>query len=121
MSLQIHVRDLPNVAILSLEGRVTLGEGSSALRQAVKDALARGSKRMILNLSKVPYIDSAGLGELVGTYATVRNQGGDVKLVGVQAKVQGLLQVTKLHTVFEVCDDEATAVAKLNASAGAGA
>jgi anti-sigma B factor antagonist len=119
MSLQIHTRELPDVVILDLDGRITLGEGASSLRQAVKDLLMKGERRIILNLTKVQYVDSAGLGELVGIYVTVRNQGGEVKMTGVNSKILGLMQVTKLHTIFDVRTDESAALAAFgSASAG---
>lgn len=121
MSLQIAVRELSNIAIVHLEGRITLGEGAAAVRQTAKDLVLKGVRRIVFNLEKVQYVDSAGLGEFVGIYVTVRNQGGEVKLVGVNPKLLGLMQVTKLHTVFEVCPDEAAAVAAFGSSIGAGA
>ena len=118
MSLNIQVRELPDVVVLQLEGRITLGEAATSLRQAVKDQLIKGRRNIVANLERVQYVDSAGLGELVGAYVTVRNQGGDVKLAGVNAKILGLMQVTKLHTVFDVRPDEAAAVSAFgNASA----
>ena len=111
MSLQIHIRELPNVVILDLEGRITLGEAATSLRQSVKDLLMKGERRVIMNLDKVQYVDSAGLGELVGIYVTVRNQGGEVKMAGVNPKILGLMQVTKLHTVFDVLSDDSAAIA----------
>ena len=111
MSLQIHIRELPNLVILDLEGRITLGDAASSLRQSVKDLLMKGERRIIMNLEKVQYVDSAGLGELVGIYVTVRNQGGEVKMAGVNPKILGLMQVTKLHTVFDVVSDDSAAIA----------
>jgi anti-sigma B factor antagonist len=121
MSLNIQTRDLKNVSVISLEGRITLGEAASALRDAVKGAIARGARNLVLNLQKVQYVDSAGLGELVGIYVTARNQGGEVKLSGINAKLHGLMQVTKLHTVFDVYEDETAAVAAFGASSSASA
>src|SRR5260370_32761851 len=111
MSLSINTRHLSSVTILDLDGRITLGEGTGMLREAVKEVLARGEKSILLNLGQVSYIDSAGLGELVGCSTTVRNAGGRLKLMQLQKKISDLLQITKLHTVFEVIDDEAKAVA----------
>ena len=99
------------MVVVDMEGRITLGEAASSLRQSVKDLLMKGERRIVMNLEKVQYVDSAGLGELVGIYVTVRNQGGDVKMTGVNPKILGLMQVTKLHTIFEVCADEPAAVA----------
>jgi anti-sigma B factor antagonist len=98
------------VTILDLSGRITLGEGSVTLRDAVKDVLAKGSKSILLNLADVDYIDSSGLGELVSAYTTVKNQGGELKLLSLTAKVHDLLQITKLYTVFDIKDDETSAV-----------
>jgi anti-sigma B factor antagonist len=94
-----------------LSGRITLGEGSVQLRDATRDLLSKGSKNILLNLGDVNYIDSSGIGELVSAYTTVRNQGGELKLLNLTKKVHDLLQITKLYTVFDVKDDEATAIA----------
>ena len=110
MSMKFKTRQVDGVSILDLSGRITLGEGSVTLRDAVKDAMQKGSKRIILNLADVDYIDSSGLGELVSAYTSVKNAGGELKLLNLTHKVQGLLQITKLYTVFDVKDDEATAV-----------
>ena len=110
MSMKFKTRQVDGVTILDLSGRITLGEGSVTLRDAVKDALAKGSKSILLNLKDVDYIDSSGLGELVSAYTSVKNQGGELKLLHLTSKVQDLLQITKLYTVFDVRDDEAHAV-----------
>jgi anti-sigma B factor antagonist len=96
---------------MDCSGRITLGEGSVQLRDAVRDLLSKGSKQILLNLGDVTYIDSSGIGELVSAFTTVRNQGGDLKLLNLTKKVHDLLQITKLYTVFDVKDDEASAVA----------
>jgi anti-sigma B factor antagonist len=96
---------------MDCSGRITLGEGSVQLRDAVRDLLGKGSKQILLNLGDVTYIDSSGIGELVSAFTTVRNQGGDLKLLNLTKKVHDLLQITKLYTVFDVKDDEASAVA----------
>jgi anti-sigma B factor antagonist len=119
MSLTVKVRQSQGVAILDLSGRITLGEATGMLRDAVKDALSKGSQNILLNLSEVSYIDSAGLGELVGCSTTVRNSGGKLKLLGLQKKIRDLMQITKLHTIFEVMEDEATAVKSFDAASGA--
>jgi anti-sigma B factor antagonist len=110
MSLKFTTRQVDGVTILDLSGRITLGEGSVTLRDAVKDAAAKGSKHILLNLANVDYIDSSGLGELVSAYTSVKNQGGELKLLHLTTKVHDLLQITKLYTVFDVKDDEASAV-----------
>ena len=111
MSMKITTRQVDGVTILDLSGRITLGEGSVLLRDAVRDLLAKGSKNILLNLGDVNYIDSSGIGELVSAYTTARNQGGELKLLNLTRKVHDLLQITKLYTVFDVKDDEASAIA----------
>ena len=111
MSLKLHTRQVDGVTILDLSGRITLGEGSVQQRDATRDLLSKGSKHILLNLGDVNYIDSSGIGELVSAYTTVRNQGGELKLLNLTKKVHDLLQITKLYTVFDVKDDEATAIA----------
>ena len=111
MSMKFTTRQVDGVTILDLAGRITLGEGSVTLRDAVKDTVAKGAKKILLNLKDVDYIDSSGLGELVAGYTTVKNQGGELKLLHLTDKVHDLLQITKLYTVFDIKDDEATAVA----------
>lgn len=110
MSLSIAIRDVADVKVVDLSGRITLGEASGKLRAAVSGLLDGGATKMLLNLGDVRYIDSSGLGELVSAYTTARGNGCTVKLLNVQAKVQDLLQITKLYTVFETHTDEATAV-----------
>jgi len=111
MSLKFTTRQVDGVTILDLNGRITLGDGSVVLRDAVKDVLGKGSKSILLNLANVDYIDSSGLGELVSAFTTVKNQGGELKLLHLTNKVHDLLQITKLYTVFDIKDDEASAVA----------
>jgi anti-sigma B factor antagonist len=93
-----------------MSGRITLGEGSAMLREMVRDLLSKGQKRIVLNLGDVNYIDSSGIGELVSGYTTVKNQGGELKLLHLTKKVHDLLQITKLYTVFDVHNDESTAL-----------
>jgi anti-sigma B factor antagonist len=109
--MKVSTRQIDGVTILDLSGRITLGEGSVQVRDAVRDLLGKGSKKILLNLGEVNYIDSSGIGELVSAFTTVRNQGGDLKLLNLTKKVHDLLQITKLYTVFDVKDDEASAVA----------
>jgi len=111
VSMKLKTRQVDGVTILDCSGRITLGEGSVQLRDAVRDLLAKGSKQILLNLGEVTYIDSSGIGELVSAYTTVKNQGGDLKLLNLTKKVHDLLQITKLYTVFDVKDDEASAIA----------
>ena len=99
-----------DVTIVDLTGQIKLGEGSSILRDTVKDLLGKGRKKILLNLGNINYIDSSGIGELVSAFTSVRNQGGELKLLHLTKKVHDLLQITKLYTVFHVLDDETAAV-----------
>ncbi len=110
MTMKISPRQVDGVTILDCSGRITLGEGSVVLRDAVRDLLSKGQKKILLNLGEVNYIDSSGIGELVSAFTTVRNQGGELKLLNLTKKVHDLLQITKLYTVFDIRDDEASAV-----------
>ena len=111
MTMKASTRQMDGVTIVDLSGRITLGEGSVVLRDAIRDLVGKGSKKILLNLGDVTYIDSSGIGELVSAFTTVRNQGGELKLLNLTKKVHDLLQITKLYTVFDVKDDEATAIA----------
>ena len=111
MSISLSNRQVGDVTVIDVSGRITLGEGSSAFRDSVKDVIAKGSKKILLNLGEVTYIDSAGIGELVSSFTTVQNAGGQMKLLNLTKRVKDLLQITKLYTVFEVYDDEAQALA----------
>ena len=111
MSVKISTRQVDGVTILDMSGRITLGEGSVQLRDMVRDLLAKGQKHILLNLGDVTYIDSSGIGELVSAFTTAKNQGGELKLLNLTRKVHDLLQITKLYTVFDVKDDEASAIA----------
>lgn len=110
MSVKISKRDVSGVTVVNLSGRLTLGDASAQLRQTLKDLLDDGKKKIVLNLGEVAYIDSSGLGELVSGFTTVKNQGGELKLASLTQKVNDLLTVTKLYTVFEVHNDENAAV-----------
>lgn len=118
MSLKAVVRNAGDVAIVDLAGRLTLGEGSGLVRSTIKELVSSNRKNILVNLKDVTYIDSAGLGELVGSYASVTNTGGSIKLLHPQAKVHDLLQVTKLYTVFIAFDDEPEAIRSFAAAAG---
>ncbi|HUS19903.1 MAG TPA: STAS domain-containing protein [Terriglobales bacterium] len=111
MSLKSGSRQVDGVTILDLSGRITLGEGSVVLRDTIRELLAKGEKKILLNLGDVTYIDSSGIGELVSAYTAVRKEGGELKLLNLTKKVHDLLQITKLYTVFDVKDDEAAAIA----------
>jgi len=91
-------------------GRITLGEGASTLRETIRSLIAKDQKKIILNLGEVSYIDSSGIGELVSGFTTVTNHGGVLKLLGLTKRVQDLLQITKLYTVFDIYDSETSAV-----------
>src|SRR5438477_5795392 len=108
--MKASTRQLDGVTVVDLSGRITLGEGSVVLRDLVRELLGKGNKKILLNLGDVNYIDSSGIGELVSAYTTVKNQGGELKLLNLTKKVHDLLQITKLYTVFDVKDDEAAAV-----------
>src|SRR6201747_595751 len=111
MSMKVKPRQVDGITIMDLSGRITLGEGSVTIRDAVRDVLAKGSNKILLNLANITYIDSSGIGELVSAFTTVRNSGGELNLLNLTKKVHNLLQITKLYTVFDVKDDEASAVA----------
>ena len=110
MSMKASTRQVDGITIVDLSGRITLGEGSVVLRDSIKDLLGKGQKKILLNLGDVSYIDSSGIGELVSAFTSVRNQGGELKLLNLTKKVHDLLQITKLYTVFDVKDDEAAAI-----------
>ena len=110
MSVKLSSRQVGDVTVLDVAGRITLGEGSSALRDTLRDLVSKGQKKILLNLGEVSYIDSSGIGELVSGFTTVANHGGQLKLLGLTKRVKDLLQITKLYTVFDVHDDEAGAV-----------
>ncbi len=110
MTMRATCRQVNEVTIVDLNGRITLGEGSAMLRELVRDLIGKGQKHIVLNLGAVNYIDSSGVGELVSAYTTVRYGGGDLKLLNLTKKVHDLLQITKLYTVFDIKDDEAAAV-----------
>jgi anti-sigma B factor antagonist len=110
MSLKIDTREVAHVTILDIHGRIVLGDEIGDLRSAVHNLVADGKKKIILNLAAVDYLDSSGVGELVGCFTTVRNAGGELKLLNLSQKVHDVLYVTKLYTVFDIRDDEFTAV-----------
>jgi anti-sigma B factor antagonist len=110
-SLSIKDRQTGDVTILDLSGKITIGEGSVQLREAVRRMLDEGRKKILLNLGDVSYVDSSGIGELVSSYTTTGNNGGQLKLLNQTKKIHDLLTITKLVTVFETHDNEETAVA----------
>jgi len=111
VALKMTNREVDGVAVIGLEGRIVLGEESNALREKVKGLLAAGQKKVVLNMTDVTYIDSAGLGALVAAHHSARTQGASLKLSNLGSKFKEILQVTKLLTVFDVYDSEAAAVA----------
>jgi anti-sigma B factor antagonist len=103
-------RQVGDVTVIDAAGRITLGEGATIFRDTIRDLATKGGKKLLVNLSEVSYIDSSGIGEMVSGFTTVTNHGGQLKLLGLSKRVKDLLQITKLYTVFEVFDDEASAV-----------
>ena len=110
MSVKLSTRQVGDVSVIDVTGRITLGEGSSALRDSLRELVGHNQKKILLNLGDVSYIDSSGIGELVSGFTTVTNAGGQLKLLNLSKRVKDLLQITKLYTVFDVYDDEAAAV-----------
>ena len=109
--MKIETRTVGDVNILDCSGRITLGEGTMVVRNTVRDLLDGKSNKIVLNLAEVNYIDSSGIGELVSTFTTVTNNGGQLKLLNLTKKIQELMAITKLLTVFQVYDDEQSALA----------
>ena len=118
MSLKATARTAHNVTIIDLDGRITLGEGTEVLRDAVRREAAN-NPNILLNLAKVSYMDSAGLGEMVGAHTHVTNRNGTIKLLNAQKRLQDLLQITRLYTLFEAFTDEAAAIRSFGTVASA--
>ena len=110
MSVKITSRQVGDVTVVDASGRITLGEGASIFRDTIRDLAAKGNKKILVNLADVSYIDSSGIGEMVSSFTTVTNHGGQLKLLNLTKRVKDLLQITKLYTVFEVFEDEPAAV-----------
>jgi anti-sigma B factor antagonist len=110
VSMKASNRQVDGITIVDMSGRITLGEGSVILRDSIRDLIGKGQKKILLNLGDVTYIDSSGIGELVSAFTAVRREGGELKLLNLTKKVHDLLQITKLYTVFDIKDDEATAI-----------
>jgi anti-sigma B factor antagonist len=108
--MEIVERTVSDVTVLDLKGKMTLGEGDELLKDKINSLMASGTKKLLLNLESVPYIDSAGLGEVVRTYTTVSRQGGSLKLLNLTKRIEDLLSITKLLTVFDTFDSEAEAI-----------
>ena len=114
MSLKLSTREVKDIAIVDLSGRLTMGEPCAALREEIHDQVSNGSRRVLLNLAEVSYIDSAGLGELTAAHTSIRNREGQLKLLNLTTRVHDLLQITKLVTVFDIYDDEKKAIASFS-------
>ena len=114
--MQIEERSAGDVTILDLKGKMTLGEGDEILKDKINSLVLQGKKKLVLNLADVPYIDSAGLGEIVRTYTTVSRQGGSLKLLSLTKRITDLLSITKPLTVFETYDPESDALPSLPSS-----
>ena len=110
MSLKLNTRQVNDIIVIDLSGRVTMGEACAAIRDEIRDEIGQGNRKILLNLADVSYIDSAGLGELTAAYTTNRNRGGQLKLLNLTKRVQDLMQITKLYTIFDVYDDEKKAI-----------
>jgi len=115
--MQVSERTVGDVAIVDVSGKITLGEGDTVLGDKFRSLVQQGRRKLLLNLGDVSYVDSAGLGAIVQSYATVKNQGGSLKLVNPTKRLKDLLSITKLLTVFEAFDNEAEAVTSFSASA----
>jgi len=110
VSVKLSTRQVGDVSVVDVAGRITLGEGSSAMRDTLREMVGKNQKKILLNLGEVSYIDSSGIGELVSGFTTVTNSGGQLKLLNLNKRVKDLLQITKLYTVFDVHEDEAGAI-----------
>ena len=115
--MEIEERSAADVTLLDLKGKMTLGEGDELLKDKINSLAMQGRRKIVLNLADVPYIDSAGLGEIVRTYTTISRQGGQLKLLNLTKRIEDLLSITKLLTVFETYDNEADAVRSFSSSA----
>lgn len=108
--MKINTRDADGVRIIELQGKITIGAGDTQLRDVIIKSVEEGQKNILLDMGGVTTLDSSGIGELVGSYTTVTNRGGKLKLLHLPSKISDLLQVTQLITVFEVYEDEKTAI-----------
>ena len=118
MSLKMTNRQVDGVTVVDLNGKITIGQESAQLRQTIQNLASKGNRRILFNLGEVSYIDSTGLGELVRGFVTVSRQGGTLKLLSLTRKVHDLLQIVKLHTIFEIFDDENQAIQSFEVEAG---
>ena len=115
--MHIEERSVGDVVVLDLKGKITLGEGDELLKDKVNSLVNQGHRKILLNFADVPYVDSAGLGEVVRTYTTVSRQGGSLKLLNLTKRITDLLAITKLLTVFETFDIEGDAIKSFSSSA----
>ena len=121
MDMTTSVRNVGDVTVVDISGRIVLGDESAALRHLIAELLSKGDRKIVLNLANVNYVDSSGLGALVSSFATVRRQGGELKLVKLPDKVDDLMEVTRLYTVFDIADNEEEAIRSFDRSTAAGA
>jgi len=121
MDMTTSTRQTGDVMIVDISGRISLGEESAALRELILNLVNKGDRRILVNLAGVNYIDSSWLGALVSAFTSVRKQNGELKLVNLTEKVDNLMQITKLYTVFDIADNEATAMKSFDQSTAAGA
>jgi anti-sigma B factor antagonist len=119
MKMTASTRQVGGATVVDISGRIELGEESAAVRDLVSKLLSNGHKQILLNLGDVNYIDSSGLGALVSSFTSARKQGVELKLLNLTDRVTDLMQMTKLHTVFDVRDDEAVAVKSFGQSTAA--
>jgi anti-sigma B factor antagonist len=119
MGMTTSTRQVGGVTIVDIKGRIVLGEESATVRDVVRDLLSKGHKEILLNLGAVDYIDSMGLGSLVGAFTSVRKQGGELKLLNLTNKITDLMEITRLYTVFDIMNDEAVAVKSFGQSKAA--
>ena len=111
MSLKLNTREVKGIVIVDLSGRLTMGESVADIRNEIRDQMEQGVRKVLLNMADVTYIDSAGLGELTAAFTSMKNRDGQLKLLSLTKRVHDLMQITKLYTVFDVFDDEKTALA----------
>jgi len=121
MNLRMSTREAGGVTIVDIGGQIVLGEETAALRNLVRDLLNKGHRKILFNLAAVNYIDSSGLGHLVGAFTSVRKHGGELKLLNLTKHIHDVMQITKLYTVFDIANDEATAVKSFGQSSAASA
>ena len=109
--MNLTTRTHQDITILYPEGKITLGDGDQELGEAVRTALEQGSRKLVINFDKVSYLDSSGVGEIVGCYTSIKNKGGELRICGLNSRIFGLIKMTSLHSVFEVKDTEEEALA----------